>query len=59
MSIFNLENKMNILKSNNYEPISFTCIVLTVSNKPDRKEKGKLMITCQQGTKCLGYLTCK
>lgn len=59
MLIFHLENKMNILRLNNYEPISFTCIVLTVSNKPDRKEKGKLIITCQQGTKCLMYFTCK
>lgn len=33
----NLENKMNLLTSNNYEHISFISIVLTVSNKSDKK----------------------
>lgn len=46
----NLKNKMNCLKSNNQEHIRFICIVLTVSNKPDRKKSGKLMIAYQQGT---------
>lgn len=53
----NLENKINLLKSNYFQCISFICIFFTVSNKPDSEKNEKLMRAYQLEYECLGCFT--